>query len=97
MKLSLRSAGGFTGPAGATTRTLDLETLPENRRRQGRALLEAAHVFDRPATTLLAAPHSWDFTYTLETNDGTRTHRIEFHLDAVDDSLRALVAWLEGD
>ena len=97
MKLSLRSTGGFTGPAGATTRVLDLETLPDDRRRQGRALLEAAHVFDRPAKALLAAPHSWDFIYQLETNDGTRTHRIEFHLDAVDDSLRDLVTWLEGE
>jgi len=97
VKLSLRSAGGFTGPAGAMTRTFDLETLPEARRLLGRALVEAAHVFDRPAKTMLTAPHPWDFIYTLETNDGARSHRIEFHLDAVDDSLRALVTWLEGE
>jgi len=97
MKLSLRSTGGFTGPAGATTRIFDIETLPEEQRSQGRALVEAAHLSDRPAKTLLAAPHPWDFIYVLETRDGTRVHRIEFHLDAVDDSLRELVTWLERD
>ena len=95
MKLTLRSSGGFTGPVGATTRTIDLDTQPERRRHEGTALADAAHVFERPAKTLLPAPRPWDFLYTLEVSDGARAHRIEFHLDAADDALRALVTWLE--
>jgi hypothetical protein len=95
MKLSLRSWGGFTGPVGAVARTVDLDALPDDRRQEGRALVEAAHLFDRPARILMAAPHPWDFKYELVADDGAREQRIELHLDAADDSLRALVEWIE--
>ena len=96
MKISLRSSGGFTGPAGATTRSLNLDELPDERRREGLALIEAANLFDRPPKSKLAAPRPWDFNQVLEVTDGDRVHRIEFHLDAVDDSLRALVDWIDA-
>jgi hypothetical protein len=95
MKLSLRSWGGFAGKTGAVTRTVDLDALPDDRRREGRALADAAHLFDRPARILMAAPQPWTFKYELEADDGPRVQRIELHLDAADDALRALVEWIE--
>src|SRR5690242_2206075 len=96
MKISLQSSGGFTGPAGAVTRTVDLDALPEEERRKAKTLVDAAHVFDRPARMKLASPRPWDFTHVLEVQDGARSHRIELHLDAVDAPLRALVKWMGG-
>ena len=97
MKLSLRSSGGFTGPAGAITHTVDLDALPDARKQRGQALVAAAHLAGRPAQIFLPHPHPWDFRYLLEIEDAGRTQRIEFHLDAVDDPLRALARWLESD
>ncbi len=95
MKLTLRSWGGFAGPAGAITRSVDLDTLADDRRRAAMALVAAAHPFDLPPKILLAAPHPWDFTYLLEIQDDARSTRIQMHLDAVDASLRTLVLWIE--
>jgi hypothetical protein len=97
MKLTLRSSGGFTGPAGAVARTVDLDKLPAEQRKEGQSLVDAAHLFDRPATSKLASPKPWDFNHVLDIDDGARKHRIELHLDAVDAPLRALVAWLGGE
>jgi hypothetical protein len=97
LKLTLRSSGGFTGPAGAITHTVDLDALPGARKQPGQALVAAAHLAARPAQILLPHPHPWDFRYQLEIDDAGHTQRIEFHLDAVDASLRALVDWLEND
>jgi hypothetical protein len=97
LKLSLRSIGGFAGPAGAIARTVDLDALPEDRRRQAYQLVEAAHVFDCPAKIMLKSPQSWDFRHVLDVDDGARSHRIELHLDAADKPLRELVTWLEDE
>jgi len=95
MKLSLRTWGGFTGPAGAVTRTVDMDALSEGPRRHALALIEAAHPFDRPDKLLLSAPRSWDFNHVLEVQDGARTKHLQLHLEAVDAPLRALVEWIE--
>jgi hypothetical protein len=95
MKLTLRSWGGFAGPAGAITRSVDLDTLADDRRRAALALVAAAHPFDRPPKIQLAKPHPWDFTYLLEIQDDARSTRIQMHLEAVDESLRTLVLWIE--
>jgi len=95
MKLSLRSWGGFTGPAGAVTRQVDLDELPEERRREARGLVAAAKVFEQPGKVLLTSPRSHDLNYVLEASDGPRSHRIQLHLDAANPPLRALVEWLE--
>ena len=96
MKLTLRSWGGFAGPAGAVTRTVDLDGMPGDRARQALSLVRDAHVFDQPEKLLLAAPKPWDFNYVLEADDGKQVRRIQLHLGAADGSLRALVEWLES-
>ena len=95
VKLSLKSVGGFTGPVGAVTRTVETSTLPSDVRAHANALIDAARPFDLPAQLLLKSPHSWDFRYKLTVEDGGRTHQIELHLDAAPPALRALVEWLE--
>ena len=94
LKLTLRSIGGFSGPAGAQTWSLDLDALPAPERAHAQALVDAARLFDQPAKLLLAAPKSWDFRYVLDAQDGTRSQHIELHLDAAGKPLRALVDWL---
>jgi hypothetical protein len=96
VKLSIRSIGGFAGPVGAVTRTIDLDALPDEARRIANKLVAAAHLFDRPAAMLLKAPKSWDFRHLVTIEDGARSHSIELHLDAVDAPLRALVEWLDA-
>ena len=95
MKLSLRSVGGVTGPTGAVTRSVDVAALPHDRRAHASALLDAARPWNLPTQFLLAAPHSWDFLYTLTIEDGDRTHVVKLHLDAAPPTLRAVVEWLE--
>jgi hypothetical protein len=95
LKLTLRSIGGFSGPAGAQTHTLDLDALPAPERAHAQALVDAARLFDQPAKLLLAAPKPWDFRYLLDVQDGARSQHIELHLDAADRPLRALVQWLQ--
>jgi hypothetical protein len=95
VKLSLRSVGGFTGPIGPVTRSVEVASLPSERRAHVSALLDAARPFDLPTRLLLSAPHSWDFLYTLTVEDGGRTREVELHLDAAPPTLRALVEWLE--
>jgi emfourin len=95
MRLILKSWGGFTGPAGAVTRTVDVDALPPDMRKRALALVEAARPFEQAEKAVLAAPRPWDFTYLLEVQDGTQKKRIQLHLDAVDRHLRALVEWIE--
>ena len=95
MKLSLRSTGGFTGPVGAVTRSVDVAALPHEGRAHASALVDAARPFDLPTQLLLPSPHSWDFLYTLTIEDGGRSREVKLHLDAAPPTLRALVEWLE--
>ncbi len=97
MRLTLRATGGFTGPAGAVTREVDLDQLPPASRDHARALAADAHLFDRPPRMLRSPPRPQDFRYRLQATDGGRSHEIEFHLDAVDAPLRRLVKWMEDE
>jgi len=95
MKLTLRSIGGVTGPAGAVRYALDSEALSGELRAEAEHLVGEARVFERPPKMLLQRPRPSDFRYLLELQDGPRSHRVELHLGAVDDALRALVDWIE--
>jgi hypothetical protein len=95
VKLSLRSVGGFTGPVGAVTRSVDVAALPHEQRVHASALLDAARPWNLPTEFLLGSPHSWDFLYTLTLEDGGRTQEVKLHLDAAPPALRAIVEWLE--
>ncbi len=92
MRLSLHCVGGFTGPAGAQTRTVDVDDLPAAERTRVQALVQALDVARLPATLLKPRPQPWDFTYTL-TVDG---RQVRFHLDAAPAPLRELVEVLEA-
>ena len=95
MKLTLRKIGGVTGPVGAVTRTVDLDTLPAARAARARALVDAARLSAQPAHVFLPHPRPWDFRFVLEAEDGGAVRRVELHLDAADAPLRALGEWLE--
>jgi hypothetical protein len=90
MRLSLHCVGGFTGPAGAQTRSADLEHLPAARARQVRALVEALDLAHLPATLMKPHPQPWDFVYTLTVDDDAASHQIRFHTDAAPPALREL-------
>jgi hypothetical protein len=97
MRITLRTVGGFSGPAGAETRTLDLDTLAPEKAVALRGLVESARFFLLPPTVRKARPRSWDFLHTLTVEDGDRSHQVTFHLDAVDARLRELVRAVEAD
>lgn len=97
MRISLRSVGGFTGPAGAKTRTLDVDSLPSDKASKVRRLVEASGFFSLPPKILKAAPASWDFIHHLEIEDGGRSHKVQFHKDAAPPALKELFGELEAD
>lgn len=90
MKIILTCTGGFTGPAGAQTRTLDLAQLPADQAAQLEALLQASDFFALPDQLAKPAPQSWDFQYDLAVDEGGHTHTVRYHLDAAPPQLRAL-------
>jgi hypothetical protein len=95
MRLSLHSVGGFTGPAGAQTHSVDVDHLPAADAARVRALVQALDPAHLPATLLKARPQSWDFTYTLTIEDGV-PRQVRFHLDAAPAALRDLVEFIEN-
>ncbi|MGV7209871.1 protealysin inhibitor emfourin [Oxalobacteraceae bacterium A2-2] len=90
MHLRLSSSGGFTGPAGAQARSVDLDALPPARAGELRSLLAACDFFALPDQLVKPQPQSWDFQYTLRAEDGGRAHQVRYHLDAAPAPLREL-------
>jgi hypothetical protein len=95
MRLALHCVGGFTGPAGAQTRSVDVDGLPPADAARVRGLVQALDPARLPATLLKARPQPWDFTYTLTIDDGT-SRQVRFHLDAAPAALRELVGIVEA-
>ena len=93
-RLSLRSCGGFTGPAGAQTRSADLSQLPAARSARLGQLLDACAIFTLPDRLLKLQPKSWDFEYTLTVNQDGQSHTVHYHLDAAPPALRQLTEQL---
>jgi len=96
MRITLRSVGGFTGPAGAKTRTVDVDSLPGEQASKVRRLVEASGFYSLPPKMMKAAPASWDFIHHLEIEDGGKVHKVQFHDDAAPPALRELKAEVEG-
>lgn len=90
MKMTLTCTGGFAGPAGAQTRTVDLAQLPPDQAAQFAALLHATDFFALPDQLAKPAPQSWDFRYDLEVAEGGHTHTVRYYLDAAPEQLKAL-------
>lgn len=94
MRLSLHCVGGFTGAAGAQTRTVDVDRLPPAEAGQVRKLVAGLDLAHLPATLLKAHPQPWDFLYTLTIANGS-VHECRFHVDGAPGGLRELVEILE--
>ena len=96
MRMVLHSVGGFTGPAGAQTRTVDLAALPAAQASQLRKLVQACDFFSLPATLSKPQPQSWDFVHTLQIQDDARSHTVRFHEDAAPAALQTLTQALSA-
>lgn len=94
MRLSLHCVGGFTGPAGAQTRSVDLDRLPAPEAERLRALLQTLDLARLPPSLMKPKPQSWDFVYTLTVDNGA-CRQLRFHLDAAPPALGELVSILE--
>lgn len=94
MRIILHCTGGFTGPAGAQTRSVDLGRLAPEQAQQLEALVQACDFFALPAQLAKPAPQSWDFQYTLEVDAGAHVHTVHYHLDAAPQPLQALTRQL---
>ena len=97
MRLILRCTGGFAGPAGAQTRTVDLAQLPPDQAGQLQQLLHASDFFALPPRLVKEAPKSWDFKYDLEVDDGAQAHCVTYHLDEASPSLKQLTEKLNDE
>ena len=87
MRLTLKCTGGFAGPAGAQTRTVDLAKLPPDQSSQLEQLLHASDFFTLPPKLVKEAPKSWDFQYDLEVDDGgkAQSRADVYGLDSLDE------------
>jgi hypothetical protein len=90
MRITLRSVGGFTGPAGAETFSIDLDALPSQRAAALRDLVEAARFFSLGPTFLNQTPRSWDFVHELSIEHGGSLTTVKFHDQAAPPELLAL-------
>ncbi len=97
MRLTLKCTGGFAGPAGAQTRTVDLSQLPAEQAGQLEQLLHASDFFTLPPKLIKAAPKSWDFQYDLEVDQGGQAHCVRYHLDEASPPLRELTEKLNDE
>lgn len=97
MRLILTCTGGFAGPAGAQTRTVDLAQLPQEQASQLTQLLQASDFFTLPPKLVKPAPKSWDFKYQLEVDDGGAAHCVVYHLDEASPPLKALTEKLNDE
>lgn len=95
MRLSLSCVGGFTGPAGAETRHVDVDQLPATEAQRLHGLVQALAPAALPASLLKDRPQSSDFTYTLTIEDGA-SRQIRFHIGAAPPALRELVDCLNA-
>lgn len=94
MRLSLDCTGGFTGAAGAQTRSVDVDALPPAKAAHLRTLVGAIDFAQAPASLMKPRPQPWDFTYTLTVDDGA-SRQLRFHGDAAPAPLKALADTLE--
>jgi hypothetical protein len=91
MRLTLHTVGGFTGPAGAQTRTVDLDKLDPAEASRLRTLVESIDFDALPPSITKQRPQSWDFMQTLEVvGDDGRTHKVRFHSEAAPPALSEL-------
>lgn len=94
MHLKLSCSGGFTGPAGAQMRSVDLAQLPPARAEALQRLVADCDFFALPSSLKKNRPQPWDFEYQLEAEADGRRHTVHYHLDAAPPPLQALTQQL---
>lgn len=97
MRLILTCTGGFTGPAGAQKRTVDLAQLPAQQASELEHLLRASDFFALQPKLVKDTPKSWDFQYDLEVDDGGQSHCVRYHLDEAPPPLKQLTEKLNDE
>lgn len=97
MRMTLTCTGGFAGPAGAQTRTVDLDQLPHDQAEQLQSLMGKCDFFALPDQLVKTAPKPWDFQYDLELDQDGQTHKVRYHLDAAPPQLKALTEKISED
>lgn len=93
-RLMLRCTGGFTGPAGAQTRSVDLARLTPAQAHRIAQLLDACQFFTLPQQLRKIAPQAGDFLYQLSVDKDGWQHTVQYHLDAAPAALRQLTEQL---
>lgn len=96
MRIKLTCTGGFAGPAGAQTRSVDLADLAPEQAQQLETLLRSCDFFALPDVLAKPAPQSWDFQYDLAVDQDGQTHTVRYYLDAAPPQLQALTARLSA-
>lgn len=96
MRMCLRCTGGFTGPAGSQTYSIDLAQLPPAQAASMHGLVQASGFFGLPQKMLKPAPQSQDMRYSLQIDDGVQSHCVQYHLDAAPAPLRTLTEQLSA-
>ena len=91
MQITFKTSGGIAYfPGLAAGKTVDVDTLPQERQAEVRRLLESAKFFDLPARTA-AKPGAADYqTYTISVSDGDRHKTVAIN-DPVPPELAPLV------
>jgi len=92
MKIDFLRSGGFAGIRLATQ--IDTDTLPSTEADRLCRLIEAARVFDLPATLKSSLPGGDRFQYRLKVEDGPRRKEVVADEAAVPESLRPLIDYL---
>lgn len=95
MKITLRTVGGFAGPAGAQTHVVDVDELSPADARRFLDHVAKAVPSGLPRRLMKKLPQPWDFVRHLKIEDGENVHEFQFHDDAATESLRELVKEIE--
>jgi len=95
VKITLRTVGGFTGPAGAQTHVVDVDELPPADAERLLGHVTSAVPEGLPRKLMKAAPQPWDFVRHLKIEDGETVREFQFHDEAASVSLRQLVQEIE--
>jgi len=98
MNIGLRKhGGGFSGKAGDVVYEFDTDGLPEASREEILALVAAANLSSRPPQAILTQRQSQASLYSLQSSGTGHDQTLEFHLDAVDESMHRLVEWIQDE
>ncbi len=93
MCVVLSRTGGFGGLG--QTATVDDAALPSAERDELRSLVERADLWSLPPEVPAPSPAPDRFRYRITAEDGERRREVRVREEALPDSLRDLVRWLE--